>query len=408
MLSLDQWQEIFSTIRKNKLRTFLTGFSVAWGIFMLVILLGSGNGLAKGVMHNFSDAKNSIWMGGGQTSKAYNGLNAGRRIELTNEDLKLVKEKYKNIDNVSARYGIRRNNIISYKNNYGDFDIQAIHPGHQVTEAIELIQGRLLNKLDIKEYRKVAVIGKAVRDQLFKDEDPIGKYVLVKGIPFLVIGAFEDIHEGETTRLYIPISMAQKTFVTKNRIGAITFTAGDATVDESTQMIEDIKMILARKYNFDPEDTRAMWDWNALKEYQQMQALFKGINLFVLIIGVFTIIAGIVGVSNIMLIVVKERTKEIGIRKAIGARPASIIWLILQESILITAIAGYLGLVAGVALLEAITNMMPATDFFRNPGVNFKVAISATAMIVVAGAIAGFIPARKAANIQPVVALHDE
>ena len=408
MLSLDQWQEIFSTIRKNKLRTFLTGFSVAWGIFMLVILLGSGNGLAKGVMHNFSDAKNSIWMGGGQTSKAYNGLNAGRRIELTNEDLKLVNEKYKNIDNVSARYGIRRNNIISYKNNYGDFEIQAIHPGHQVTEAIELIQGRLLNKLDIKEYRKVAVIGRAVRDQLFKDEDPIGKYVLVKGIPFLVIGVFEDIHEGETTRLYIPISMAQKTFVTKNRIGAITFTAGDATVDESTQMIEDIKMILARKYNFDPEDTRAMWDWNALKEYQQMQALFKGINLFVLIIGVFTIIAGIVGVSNIMLIVVKERTKEIGIRKAIGARPASIIWLILQESILITAIAGYLGLVAGVALLEAITNMMPATDFFRNPGVNFKVAISATAMIVVAGAIAGFIPARKAANIQPVVALHDE
>jgi len=408
MLSLDQWQEIFSTIRKNKLRTFLTGFSVAWGIFMLVILLGSGNGLAKGVMHNFSDAKNSIWMGGGQTSKAYNGLNAGRRIELTNEDLKLVKEKYKNIDNVSARYGIRRNNIISYKNNYGDFDIQAIHPGHQVTEAIELIQGRLLNKLDIKEYRKVAVIGKAVRDQLFKDEDPIGKYVLVKGIPFLVIGVFEDIHEGETTRLYIPISMAQKTFITKNQIGALTFTAGDASVDESNQMIEDIKMMLARKYNFDPEDTRALWDWNAIKDYQQMQALFKGINLFVLIIGVFTIIAGIVGVSNIMLIVVKERTKEIGIRKAIGARPVSIIWLILQESVLITAIAGYLGLVAGVALLEAITNMMPATDFFRNPGVNFKVAISATAMIVVAGAIAGFIPARKAANIQPVVALHDE
>ena len=408
MLSLDQWHEIFSTIRKNKLRTFLTGFSVAWGIFMLVILLGSGNGLAKGVMYNFSDAKNSIWMGGGQTSKAYKGLNAGRRIELTNEDLKLIDEKYKNIDNLSARYGIWGNNVISYRNNYGDFQIQAIHPGHQVTEAIELLQGRLLNKLDIEEFRKVAVIGKAVRDQLFKEEDPIGKYVLVKGIPFQVIGVFGDIHEGETTRLYIPISLAQKTFVTKNRIGALTFTAGDATVNESNQMIEDIKMMLARKYNFDPEDTRALWDWNALKEYQQMQALFKGINLFVMIIGIFTIIAGIVGVSNIMLIVVKERTKEIGIRKAIGAHPTSIIWLILQESILITAIAGYLGLIAGVALLEVFTNMMPATEFFRNPGVNFKVAISATAMIVIAGAIAGFIPARKAANIQPVVALHDE
>jgi putative ABC transport system permease protein len=408
MLNLDQWQEIFSTIRKNKLRTFLTGFSVAWGIFMLVILLGSGNGLAKGVMYNFSDAKNSIWMGGGQTSKAYNGLNSGRSIELTNEDLKLVREKYKNIDNLSARYGIWGNNVISYKNNYGDFNIQAIHPGHQVIEAIELLQGRLLNNLDIKEYRKVTVIGKSVREQLFKDEDPVGKYLLVRGIPFQVVGVFGDIHEGETTRLYIPISLAQKTFITKNRIGALTFTAGDASVAESNQMIDEIKETMARKYNFDPEDTRAMWSWNALKEYQQMQALFKGINLFVMIIGIFTIIAGIVGVSNIMLIVVKERTKEIGIRKAIGARPASIILLILQESILITAIAGYLGLVAGVALLEVITKMMPATDFFRNPGVNFKVAISATIMIIIAGAIAGFIPARKAANIQPVVALHDE
>jgi putative ABC transport system permease protein len=408
MLNLDQWHEIFSTIRKNKLRTFLTGFSVAWGIFMLVILLGSGNGLAKGVMYNFSDAKNSIWMGGGQTSKGYNGLNAGRRIELTNEDLKLISKKYSDIDNLSARYGIYGNNVISYKNNYGDFDIQAINPGHQVTEAIVLLQGRLLNQLDIKEYRKVAVIGKTIKEQLFKEEDPVGKYMQVRGIPFQVIGVFDDIHQGETNRLYIPISLAQKTFITKSRIGAMTFTAGDATVDESTQMIEEIKLLFARKYNFDPEDTRALWSWNALKEYQQMNALFKGINLFVMLIGIFTIIAGIVGVSNIMLIVVKERTKEIGIRKAIGARPASIIWLILQESVLITAIAGYIGLVAGVGLLEVFTNMMPATDFFRNPGVNFKVAISATVMIIIAGAVAGFIPARKAANIQPVVALHDE
>ncbi|MBN2214616.1 MAG: ABC transporter permease [Bacteroidales bacterium] len=408
MLNLDQWQEIFSTIRKNKLRTFLTGFSVAWGIFMLVILMGSGNGLAKGVMYNFSDAKNSIWMGGGQTSKAYNGLNAGRRIEFTNEDLKLVSKKYSDIDNLSARYGLWGSNIISYKNNYGDFRIQAIHPGHQVTEALELLQGRLLNKLDIKDFRKVTIIGKTIKEQLFKDENPIGKYLQVRGIPFQVVGVFGDIHEGENSSLYIPISLAQKTFITKNRIGALTFTAGDATVDESMQMIDDLKLLIARKYNFDPEDTRAMWSWNALKEYKQMQALFKGINLFVMLIGIFTIIAGIVGVSNIMLIVVKERTKEIGIRKAIGARPSSIILLILQESVLITAIAGYIGLVAGVGLLEVITSMMPATDYFRNPGVNFKVAVSATILIIIAGAIAGFIPARKASNIHPVVALHDE
>ncbi len=407
MLDLDQWQEILSTIRKNKLRTFLTGFSVAWGIFMLVILLGSGNGLAKGIIYNFSDAKNSIWMGGGQTSTAYGGFNAGRRIELTNEDVELVDNMYDDIENLSARYGMW-GSMISYKNNYGEFDLQAIHPGHQVTEAIKLIDGRLLNRLDIKEYRKVAVIGKLVKEQIFKDEDPIGKYIKVRGIPFLVVGVFDDIHEGETKRLYIPITLAQKTFVTKNRVESLSFTAGDATVEEATQMIEKIKSQMAKKHNFDPDDTRAMWSWNALEDYQKMQALFKGINIFVMIIGIFTIIAGIVGVSNIMLIVVKERTKEIGIRKAIGARPSSIIWMILQESILITSIAGYFGLVLGVALIEVVGKAMPASDFFRNPGVDFTMAIGATIMIVVAGAIAGYIPAKRAANIRPVVALHDE
>lgn len=407
MLDLDQWQEIFSTMRQNKLRTFLTGFSVAWGIFMLVILLGAGNGLAKGVMHNFSDARNSVWMGGGQTSKAYGGLNAGRPIEFTNEDLDLIQKKDDEIDNISAFYGIWRG-IVNYQNNYGDFNVQAINPGHQVTEAVELVSGRLLNKLDMKEYRKVAIIGKAMKEELFKDEDPIGKYVVLNGISFKVVGVFTDTHEGETRRMFVPISLAQKTFITKNRVGGISFTIGDATVAESNNLIKDLKNSLAKKYNFDPEDTRAMWSWNALESYQQMQSMFKGINLFVLLIGIFTIIAGIVGVSNIMLIVVKERTKEIGIRKALGAKPSSIIWMIIQEAVLITGVAGYLGLVFGVLILEGVTRVMPATDFFRNPGINFTVAISATLMIILAGCLAGYIPARKAANIRPVIALHDE
>lgn len=407
MLDLDQWQEIFITIKKNKLRTFLTGFSVAWGIFMLVVLLGAGNGLAEGVMYNFSDAKNAVWMGGGRTSMAHNGLNAGRNIEFTNEDLALLTKLYPEIENLSARHNIHAD-AISYKNNYGDFNVKAIHPGHLVVEKVKLLSGRLLNKLDIKEYRKVAIIGDAMRDQLFKEEDPIGKYVKLNGINFKVIGVFTDVQEGETKRMFIPISLAQKTFITKNRVGAVTFTTGDLSVDESNAMIEDIRTTLAKKYNFSPDDKRAMWSWNALEEFQKMNALFKGINMFVLIIGIFTIIAGIVGVSNIMLIVVKERTKEIGIRKAIGAKPGSIIWMIIQESILITSVAGYIGLVLGVMLLEGITKAMPATEFFRNPGINFTVAITATLMIVLAGVFAGYIPARKAANIQPVVALHDE
>jgi putative ABC transport system permease protein len=407
MLDLDQWQEIFGTIRKNKLRTFLTGFSVAWGIFMLVVLLGSGNGLAKGVMHNFSDARNSVWMGGGQTSKAYGGLNAGRQIEFNNEDIQTIDKRYDEVENISARFDIWRG-IVNYKNNYGDFNVQAIHPGHQVTEAIVLVSGRLMNRLDIKECRKVAVIGKAMKDELFKEEDAIGKYVFLNGISFKVIGVFNDTHEGETRRMFVPISVAQKTFITKNKVGGISFTVGDASVAQSNNMITDIRKSFAKKYNFDPEDTRAMWSWNALESYQQMQAMFKGINLFVLIIGIFTIIAGIVGVSNIMLIVVKERTKEIGIRKALGAKPSSVIWMIIQEAVLITSVAGYLGLIFGVLILEAVTKLMPATDFFRNPGINFSVAITATLMIVLAGCIAGYIPARRAANIRPVVALHDE
>lgn len=408
MLDLDQWQEILSTIRQNKLRTFLTGLSVAWGIFMLVILLGSGNGLAKGVMYNFSDAKNSIWMWGGQTSMAYNGFNAGRKVDFTNEDVGLLSKNYNYLENMSGRYGLWGNNIISYKNNYGDFDVVAIGPGHQVIEAIKLMEGRLMDKYDMKEFRKIAVIGKQMKEQLFKDDDPIGKYIKFRGIMFKVVGVFNDVHEGETRRMYIPISLAQKTFITKNRVGAITFTAGDASIAQSNQLIDNVRETFSRKYGFNPKDTRAMGSWNALESYQRMQSLFKGINFFVLIIGIFTIVAGIVGVSNIMLIVVKERTKEIGVRKALGATPRSIIWLIIQESLLITSIAGYLGLLAGVALLEVVAKLMPASDFFRNPGVNFNVAIGATLMIILAGVFAGFIPARKASNIKPVVALRDE
>ncbi|NJK86891.1 MAG: FtsX-like permease family protein [Bacteroidales bacterium] len=196
--------------------------------------------------------------------------------------------------------------------------------------------------------------------------------------------------------------------MTKNEVGTITFTTGNAGVEKSEQYISQIKSMIANKHTFASDDDRAMGSWNALKEYRQMLALFNGINIFVLVIGIFTIIAGIVGVGNIMLIVVKERTKEIGIRKAIGARPNSIIWMILQESLFITSVAGYIGLFAGIVLLEVIAKALPASDFFRNPGVDFTVAISAVLMIILAGMVAGYIPARKAARIKPVVALRDE
>lgn len=409
MLDFGVWQEILSTMRKNKLRTFLTSFSVFWGIFILMILLGSGNGLQKGVMHNFSDAMNSVWMWGGRTTIAHNGYNTGRQINFKNDDIEFLSKHYEGLENMSGRLHLWGGEYhTSYKNNYGDFGIQAIHVGFQTTEAIQLKSGRLLNIIDVEKFRKVTIIGRIVEERLFKDEDPIGKYVNVNGIPFLVVGVFDDIHDGEVERLYIPISVAQKTFRPGTHIGTMTFTLGDATVEESEALIEDIKKKLAAKHSVSEEDQSALGSWNALKEFKQTQAIFKGINIFVGVIGVLTLIAGIVGVSNIMLIVVKERTKEFGIRKAIGATPGSIIGLIILEALIITSIAGYLGLLAGISLLEVIAANMPASDFFRNPGVDFTIAIRAVLLIMAAGVIAGFVPARRAAKIKPIVALRDE
>ena len=409
MLDFGVWQEIFSTMGKNKLRTFLTSFSVFWGIFILMILLGSGNGLKKGVMHNFSDAKNSVWMWGGRTSMAHEGLNSGRQITFRNDDIEFLAESYGGLENLSGRIGLWGGRYhTSYKNEYGDYGIQAIMPGHQITENIKSMNGRLLNQIDIEKFRKVTVIGRIVKERLFKEEDPIGKYVNINNIPFLVVGVFDDTHEGETERLYIPLSVAQKTFSPGTRVGTITFTTGNATVEESELLIEEIKKKLAKKHGFNVEDQSAMGSWNALKEYKQMLTLFNGINVFVFIIGVFTLIAGIVGVSNIMLIVVKERTKEIGIRKAIGATPGSIIGLVVLEALIITSFAGYLGLLSGISILEFVASKMPASDFFRNPGVNFNFAIFAALLVVLAGVLAGLVPARRAAKIKPIVALRDE
>jgi putative ABC transport system permease protein len=409
MLDLGVWHEILSTMRKNKLRTFLTSFSVFWGIFILMILLGSGNGLQKGVMHNFGDAMNSVWMWGGRTTIAHEGYNTGREISFKNDDIEFLATHFEEIENLSGRIHLWGGAYhTSYKNNYGDFGIQAIHTGHQVTESLKLKKGRLLNITDMKKHRKVAVIGRIVEERLFKGEEPVGKYVNINGIPFLVVGVFDDIHDGEVERLYIPMTVAQKTFRPGTEVGTMTFTIGDASVAESEALVAEIQKQLAKKHKVHIDDQSAVGTFNALREYSQMQALFKGINIFVGIIGFFTLIAGIVGVSNIMLIVVKERTKEIGIRKAIGATPASIIGLIILEALMITSIAGYFGLLAGISLLEIIASNMPASDFFRNPGVDFRIAIGAAILIMISGMLAGFVPARRASKIKPIVALRDE
>ncbi len=410
IIDRDKWQEIFSTINKNKLRTFLTGFSVAWGIFMLIILLGSGRGLQNGVQHQFADnATNSLWVYQGLTTKPYKGINAGHRIQFTNADYLRTKRLDSHINHISGRYRVG-SKTISYKNNYGSYSISAVDPGQKYIENTDITQGRFLNRLDLNHYNKVIVIGDVVRKDLFKNgANPIGKYVKVGDIPFEVIGVFKSAGgNGEMRKVYIPVSTAQRVFNGGNRLNQIMFTVGDATLKQTRNIEKKLRVEFAKAHHFDPTDRRAIHISNNLQEYEKVMNLFLGIRIFIWIIGIGTIIAGIVGVSNIMMIVVKERTKEIGIRKALGATPRSIVGLILLESVVITSLAGYLGLMAGVGLLELVNKYMPPSDFFRNPEANIYIALTAMALLVVAGAIAGFIPARKAASIKPIDALRDE
>ncbi len=409
MFDLDKWQEIFSTINKNRMRTFLTGFSVAWGIFMLIILLGSGKGLQNGIDAQFrQDAVNTIWFGSGTTSKAYKGLKAGREIKFTNDDYEFVKKYVEGVDKISGRYYMWQNRVISYKKEYGVFDLIASHPDYFDIESASMVEGRFLNNIDIKKKRKVVVIGQPVKKALFKNgKSPVGEYIKINNVPFQVVGVFKDKNERDETRAYLPITTAQMITGGANRIHNMTISS-NLSAKESEELEKTLRAEFAKRHSFDKDDQNAMWMWNTLKEYTKFTNLFLGIQIFVSIIGAFTIIAGIVGVSNIMIIVVNERTKEIGIRKAIGATPFSVISMILLEAVLITGLAGYIGLVLGVGVLSLVSSILPQNDFFQNPEVDFTVAMVSTIVLIVAGTLAGLMPALRASRIRPVVALRDE
>ena len=411
MIDLDTWQEILDTIRSNKLRTALTGFAVAWGIFMLVVLLGSGQGLAQGVEYQFrDDAMNSIWTSSGRTSKPYKGLQPGRQVRFVNDDYDEVTTRIEGVEYSSARFMVFGNQQVNYGREYGSFNIRSVHPGHRVLERTKVTAGRYINDLDIEKFRKVAVIGVLVKQALFGEQPALGELIRINGIAFKVVGVFDD--EGsdqERELIYLPISTAQRTFNGKNRVNQILFTTGQATLEQSQAMAEETRRILAENHDFDPEDKGAVFVQNAAENFQRFVSLMQGIRIFIWVVGIGTLLAGVVGVSNIMLVAVKERTREIGIRKALGATPRSIVGLILAESVLITAFAGYLGLMAGVGVLALVSGALPAeSSFFRNPQVDLRVALWATVLLVVAGAVAGFFPARRAASVQPVVALRDE
>lgn len=414
MFDIERWQEIFETLSKNKLRTFLTGLSVASGIFILVILLGFSSGIQNGVTSQFEqDAANSISVWTGVTTKEYQGLNPGRRIQLKNEDFNAIVNKYDDdLEYKSAFYTIW-GGLVNYKNESGNYRIQGVMPDNQFIENADISQGRFLNHSDIIEGKKVAVIGNKVSQDLFKGEDPIGSSISLYGINFKVVGVFFDPGgERDESKVMMPITTAQKAFNGGNDIRNMTYTVKmsenfDEAVKRSEQISLGIENDIKNTHTIAPDDISAVRVNNTLEEARKIYSLVDTIKAVFWFVGIGTIIAGVVGVGNIMLIIVKERTKEIGIRKALGAEPMSIVGMILQESVFVTMFSGLFGLVAGLALLEFVGPLIES-DFIKYPQVDFNTALTTVFVLVFAGAIAGFIPAYRAAKIKPIVALRDE
>lgn len=421
MFNRDYWNEIFQTLAKNKVRTFLTAFGVFWGIFMLIIMLGSGSGLENGVtsgMGNF--ATNSFFVWTQRTSIPYKGFPRGRFFNFRNDDIEALKANIPEIKFLAPKIqgwsaGDGTNNTIR-KDKTGAFSIKGEYPDWAKVDPME-ITGRFLNQIDIAEQRKVAVIGTRVKEVLFEpDEDPIGDKIQIQGIYFTVVGVFKPLNTqinfgGEKEQsIIIPLSTLQKTYNYGDIVGWFSVTVDDDA--QAGDIEQKAVKFLALRHNVHPDDQEAFGHFNLAEEFSQMKGLFTGIQGLIWIVGIGTLLAGVIGISNIMLVIVKERTKEIGIKRALGATPFQVIKQIITESVFLTTISGYLGLVAGVALVEAINraliNFNVENDMFKNPEVDFNTAIAALIILIIAGAAAGIIPANRAVRVKPVDALRFE
>ncbi|MDR2775201.1 MAG: ABC transporter permease [Tannerella sp.] len=425
MFDFDNLLEIWSTMKKNKLRTFLTGFSVAWGIFMLVALLGAGNGLRNGVMYNFRDmADNRIEIWPRYTSKPWKGMRPNRRLSFKDEDYYMLKKEHPEVDLCSA--SIYHSDTLTYDKEYFTGDMSGVFPDHAKINFIQFNsgKGRFINDTDIRDKRKVIVLSPRMAEVLFRDGNPLGDYVRCGHIMFQVIGIYYDKNMSNNSPAYIPFSTAQLLYNKGRGFYDLSFTVKGVTTEAENDAFEQrLRARLARRHKFDPADKSAIGMWNTGNEMRMYGNMMNGILLFIWIVGIGTLTAGIVGVSNIMLVTVRERTCEIGIRKAIGAKPSSILKLIIFESILITATFGYVGMVSGIGLTEGIdyimtmsgANSAPAgghqgenLTLFRHPTVDLGIAISSTILLIIAGVFAGYFPARKAVKISAIEAMRTE
>ena len=410
MIDKDNWTEIINTINKNKLRTFLSGFTVALGIFIFIILFGFGNGLNNTFQKFFNDdGTNTIFIFPGTTQNPFKGYESGRKIEFDNSDIDDIKFYFNNyIQHITPR--IYTNSTIRYKEKANNYSIRAVNPDHQYNEMTIMMQGRYLNENDIIERKKYAVIGRLVKDDLFKDKNALGEFINENGRNWKVIGVFQDDGgDDEERKIYVPYTTLQKITQGTDKIDEIIIGyRPNIGYKGAIELEQKIKKFLKNKKYIDPRDGGGVYIRNIADDLKDNQRFSKVLQLVITFIGIGTLIAGIIGISNIMVFVVKERTKEIGIRKAIGATPFSVISMILKEAIIITTLSGYVGLITGVSMLTLIGNKLEEKYFITNPYIEISTAIFATLLLILFGALAGYIPAKRAANIKPIIALRDE
>lgn len=414
--------EIWATARRNKLRTTLTGFAVAWGIFMLIFLLGAGNGLINATQQNSNRYLNtSMVIFGGQTSKAHKGLKEGRKIELNDRDMEITQERFSdNVEEVGAELD-HGNTTMSHGKEYTAANISGVYPNDYIINKRDMIYGRFINKIDIRDRRKSIVISDDMAKELSPTgnvEDMLGQIVRMEDLAFHIVGIYQVDKSMMGTDAFIPFTTYRTIYNVGDKTGNIVFSFKGLETEQQNEAFEQrYRASLNGNHGAAPDDEEAVWIWNRFTQAMQMNTGMGMLRTALWIVGIFTLLSGIVGVSNIMLITVKERTHEFGIRKAIGATPWSILRLIIIESIIITTFFGYIGMVLGIAANEymnaTIGNMkvdsgMFTATMFVNPTVGLDVCINATLLMVVAGTIAGLIPARKAARVRPIEALRAE
>lgn len=409
MFDLDLWREIFQSINKNRTRSILSGFTVAFAILLFAILFGMANGLKNTFKQAFiDDATNSIFVQSGRTTKAYKGNQVGRRIQFKNEDYDYIKEEFGDkVEFITAR--IYKNINASFRNEQDSYDVRAVHPDHQFLEKTKIRDGRYINQNDLINRTKVIVIGRLVEEDLFLKTTALGKYLNLGGIQYKVVGVFtDDGGDNEERKIYIPVTTAQLVYGNNDYIDQINLTYNPVmNFDQALSFSNLITRKLKERFSVAGNDQRAIRVRNMAEASKEVGQMTFALGVIILIIGFGTLIAGIVGISNIMIFIVKERTKEIGIRKALGASPRSIVSIILIESILVTAIAGYVGLLAGVGVLEWVGPSLEEY-FIKDPAVSTSLVFGATITLIIAGSIAGYLPAKKASRIKPIVALRND